>query len=176
MKAFLEGLLEPGIRWDLPRPISMRGFFSVLGESMTGPPPDSIQIGRLSYAIVSDRYMNFSTKAGYHFSTIDTYCGRSVNKNYIHFRFTGGAADSQRRERRIRFVSKILAALDFDVQTKGDTLAARLSKYGSEGIKSRLASLGRLTLCVRQLDMLMDADTSPDYFARAFLAKEWQRF
>jgi pyruvate,water dikinase len=176
MRAFLEGLLEPRIRWDLPRPVSMRGFLSVLGESITGPPAETGQLGRISYAIISDRYMNFSTKAGYHFSTVDTYCGRSVNKNYIHFRFSGGAADAERRERRIRFLSAVVTALDFKVQTRSDLLVARLDKYGTEDIQARLVALGRLTLCARQLDMLMDSDASPDIFARAFLAGEWEKF
>jgi pyruvate,water dikinase len=176
MKAFLRGLLEPRIRWDLPRPVSMRGFLSVLGESMVGRPTDANEIGRISYAIISDRYMNFSTKAGYHFSTIDTYCGKSVNKNYIHFRFLGGAAAEERRGRRIQFLSKVVAAMDFAVQVKGDALVARLDKYSAEDIQSRLVSLGRLTLCARQLDMLMDNDSSPDMFSRAFLAEEWHKF
>jgi pyruvate,water dikinase len=120
--------------------------------------------------------MNFSTKAGYHFSTVDTYCGRSVNKNYIHFRFSGGAADAERRERRIRFLSAVVTALDFKVQTRSDLLVARLDKYGTEDIQARLVALGRLTLCARQLDMLMDSDASPDIFARAFLAGEWEKF
>ncbi|MCI4355502.1 MAG: hypothetical protein L3K06_09100, partial [Thermoplasmata archaeon] len=122
MRSFLAGMLEGRLRWDLPRPVSMRGFLSVLGESMSGLPTEARQIGRLSYAIVSDRYMNFSTKAGYHFSTVDTYCGESQNKNYVHFRFSGGAADSERRERRVRFLKAVLAALDFTVQTRGDLL------------------------------------------------------
>jgi pyruvate, water dikinase len=176
MQAFLEGLLEPRIRWDLPRPVSMRGFLSVLGESMTAQPVDTTEIGRVSYAIISDRYMNFSTKAGYHFSTIDTYCGRSINKNYIHFRFFGGAADEDRRRRRIQFVSAVVNALDFKVQIRSETLFAGLDKYKSEDILSRLVVLGRLTLCARQLDMLMDSDASPDFFARAFLAGEWHKF
>jgi pyruvate,water dikinase len=176
MKAFLQGLLEPRIRWDLPRPVSMRGFLSVLGESMAGRPAEAGEIGRISYAIISDRYMNFSTKAGYHFSTIDTYCGKSVNKNYIHFRFLGGAAAEERRRRRVQFLSKTVGALDFTVQVKGDALVARLDKYNAEDIQARLVTLGRLTLCARQLDMLMDNDSSPDIFARAFLAEEWHKF
>ena len=120
--------------------------------------------------------MNFSTKAGYHFSTVDTYCGESQNKNYVHFRFSGGAADSERRERRVRFLRTVLTALDFKVQTRGDFLTARLDKYGAETIRARLVDLGHLTLCARQLDMLMGSDSSPDFFARAFLAGEWEKF
>ena len=176
MGSFLTGMLEARIRWDQPRPVSVRGFLSVLGESISGPPAEARQIGRLSYAIVSDRYMNFSTKAGYHFSTVDTYCGESQNKNYVHFRFSGGAADAERRERRVRFLKTVLTALDFKVQARGDLLTARLDKYGADVIRARLVDLGHLTLCARQLDMLMGTDASPDFFARAFLAGEWEKF
>lgn len=175
-KAFLQGLLEPRIRWDQPRPLSVRGLLSVFGESVAGSPAEAIQLGRTSYAIISDRYLNFSTKAGYHFSTVDTYCGQSQNKNYIHFRFNGGAADVTRRARRVRFLSKVLTALDFKVQAQGDLLMARLDKYSGEDIQDRLVALGRLTLCARQLDMLMDTESSPDIFAHLFLTGQWHKF
>lgn len=176
MLAFLEGMLDGRISWNKPRPVSVKGFMSVLGESMAGPPPDAQQLGRLSYAILSDRYLNFSTKAGYHFSTIDTYCGRSANKNYIHFRFSGGAADELRRRRRLRFIRRVLEALDFRVEASGDILHARLDKYEPELIRQRLADLGRLTLCARQLDMLMGSEESPEHFAQAFLAGRFDDF
>ena len=176
LQAFLSGTLDPRLRWDKPRPLSARGFLSVLGESMAGPPPEALKVGRASYAIVSDRYLNFSTKAGYHFSTIDTYCGASLNKNYIHFRFAGGAADSSRRARRVRFIDTVLSHLDFRVQTRADLLVARMQKYDRDTILARLVVLGRLTMCTRQLDMLMDSDGSPDFFARAFLADEMEKF
>ena len=176
LRAFLTGLLDDRLRWDRPRPLSARGFLSVLGESMAGPPAEALKVGRASYAIISDRYLNFSTKAGYHFSTIDTYCGASLNKNYIHFRFAGGAADASRRTRRVRFINRVLTQLDFDVQTRADLLVARMQKYDRDTIVARLVELGRLTMCTRQLDMLMDSDASPDFFARAFLAGEMEKF
>ena len=43
-------------------------------------------------------------------------------------------------------------------------------------ITEGLVALGRLTMCTRQLDMLMDSDASPDFFARAFLADEMEKF
>ncbi len=176
LAAFLAGLLDERIRWDRPRPLSARGFLSVLGESMAGPPAEALKVGRASYAIISDRYLNFSTKAGYHFSTIDTYCGQSLNKNYIHFRFAGGAADASRRVRRVEFISSVLFRLDFRVQTRSDLLVARMQKFDRDTIHARLVDLGRLTMCTRQLDMLMDNAASPEYFARAFLAGDMDRF
>ncbi len=175
-QAFLSGLSDPRIRWDQPRPLSGRGFLSVLGDGMAAPPPRAREVGRHSYAVLSDRYMNFSTKAGYHFSTVDTYCGASLGKNYIHFRFERGGAAGERRARRVQFLSTVLRALDFAPQTRGDLLLARLEKYDRETIQARLADLGRLTLCARQLDMLMDSDASAEFYARAFLAGEFSSF
>jgi pyruvate,water dikinase len=176
MTSFLEGLTDRRIRWHQPRPVSMRGFLSVLGEGMAGLPPEARGVGSVSYAIVSDRYMNFSTKAGYHFSTVDVYCGQSQNKNYIHFQFSGGGAGEERRMRRVAFLSEVLSSLDFNIHIKGDRLVARLEKYGNDYIRQKLVDLGRLTMCSRQLDMLMDTDESAKFFAQMFLNGEFERF
>jgi pyruvate,water dikinase len=175
-QAFLAGLTDRRIRWDLPRPLSGRGFFSVLGAGIAAPPAEAREVGRQSYAVLSDRYMNFSTKAGYHFSTIDTYCGASLSKNYIHFRFDGGGAAPDRRARRVQFLSEVLRALDFTTQIRGDQLAGRLEKYDRETIRSHLSALGRLTMCARQLDMLMDTDASVAHFVKCFLAEDLAAF
>ena len=173
LRAFLTGMLDTRLRWDKPRPLSARGFLSVLGESMAGPPAEALKVGRASYAIISDRYLNFSTKAGYHFSTVDTYCGASLNKNYIHFRFAGGGAAEERRIRRVRFLSWVLSRMEFEVQVQGDVLTARLAKYGREAVRQTLARLGQLTMCVRQLDMLMDSDDGPRRSPRPFSTTTW---
>jgi pyruvate, water dikinase len=175
-RAFLDGLTDARIRWDQPRPVSPRGFLSVLGEGIAGPPPEAQQVGRTSYAVLSDRYMNFSTKAGYHFSTVDAWCGESLNKNYIHFRFERGGASSERRQRRVRFLDSVMSTIGFATRVREDTVVARLQKYPREVIADRLADLGRLTLVSRQLDMLMDTDASAEHFARAFLAGRFDLF
>lgn len=174
--AFLAGMLDPRLRWDRPRPVSASGFLSVLGESMIGPPAEAQQLGRVSYVVCADRYMNFSTKAGYHFSTVDTWCGDSINKNYIHFRFSGGGAAGDRRARRIECLALILSRLDFRIQQRGDMLVARMAKYERETMVHRLSDLGQLTICARQLDMLMDSDSSPAFFAAAFLDGDLAKF
>jgi pyruvate,water dikinase len=176
MNAFLEGLLDKRIAWNRPRPVSARGFLSVLGQGIAGPPPESLGVGGASFAVISDRYMNFNTRAGYHFSTVDVYCGQSQNKNYVHFRFAGGGAAEERRLRRVRFLADVLEHLDFRIQLHGDHLVARLEKYDLDFLRGRLADLGRLTMCSRQLDMLMDSDDSPPCFARMFLEGKLECF
>jgi pyruvate,water dikinase len=174
--SFLDGLLDPRIVWNRPRPVSARGFLSVLGQGIAGPPPEALGMGNASFAVISDRYMNFSSKAGYHFSTVDVYCGQSQNKNYIHFRFAGGGAGEDRRLRRVHFLAEVLDRLDFRIQLRSDHLVARLEKYERDFIQTRLTDLGRLTLCSRQLDMLMDSDNSPHYFAQMFLEGKLESF
>ena len=78
--------------------------------------------------------------------------------------------------RRVQFIASVLSHLDFSVQTRSDLLVARLQKFDRAVIRARLTDLGRLTMCTRQLDMLMDSDASPEFFARAFLTGEMERF
>ncbi|MBN1608234.1 MAG: hypothetical protein JW940_16500 [Polyangiaceae bacterium] len=176
LRAFVDGLSDPAIRWDRPRPVSLGGFLSVLGESMVGPPPAKHGLGRRSFAMASDTYLNFATRAGYHFSAVDAYCGRSINKNYVQLRFGGGAAAEERRVRRVRFVEGVVGRLGFTVQTRSDLVVARLHKYPREDIENVLRTLGRLTVCCRQLDMLMDSDAVVAPFVEAFFAAQYDRF
>jgi len=176
LKAFVDGLTDPTIHWDRPRPVHLGGFLSVLSESMVSPPPSKYGLGRRSFAMASDTYLNFSTRAGYHFSTVDSYCGRSVNKNYIHFRFAGGAASEQRRARRARFVGRVLERLGFSAQAQGDVVVARLQKYEQDFIRDTLTTLGRLTMCTRQLDMLMNSDAAVDDFVDGFCQGRYELF
>ena len=57
-----------------------------------------------------------------------------------------------------------------------DLIVARMEKCEQAVISKRLTELGRLTLCARQLDMLMDHDSSPDFFEKAFIADEIEKF
>ena len=67
-----------------------RGCLSVMREQMLAPPQADERFGDRSYAIISDKYLNFSSRVGYHYSILDSYCGDTVNKNYITFSFKGG--------------------------------------------------------------------------------------
>ena len=176
LRAFLEGLLDPRIRWDRPRAVSAGGFASVVGESLMGPPVDPRQMGEPTFAVISGQYMNFSAKAGYHFANVDTVLSPVQNKNYIHFRFGGGGAGEERRLRRAVFLWKILSSMGFLVNVKGDMVLAKMEKPEEEELCSRLVQLGRLTLCSRQLDMLMDSEASADRFSAAFLEENFDPF
>jgi pyruvate,water dikinase len=172
--ALLKGMLHEDLRYQRPRPVEFKGFLSVMSEQMLSNTYGAERFGDRSYAIVSDKYLNFSSRVGYHYGILDSYCGQTVNKNYIAFSFKGGAADDVRRNRRVRAIAFILKEMDFSVEVMGDRVDAKFQKYPQEDIEAKLDQLGRLLLFTRQLDMLMHSEASVSAIARAFLIGDYQ--
>jgi pyruvate,water dikinase len=169
-RALLKGMTLEVFQQPQIRPVSLGGFFSVMREQMMAPPlAGNERFGERSYAIISDKYLNFSSRVGYHYSVLDSYCGPEDNMNYITFSFKGGAADDTRRSRRVRAIAMILQNLDFVVEVNGDRVDARFQKYECPLIEERLDQLGRLLLYTRQMDMLMHSETSVEALAKNFL-------
>jgi len=168
-KALLRGMTHEAFQIPQVRPIQLKGFFSVMSEQMLRPPQATERFGDRSYAIISDKYLNFSSRVGYHYSILDCYCGQTINKNYITFSFKGGAADDLRRNRRVRAIALVLEALDFVVDVKGDRVNARFQKYDCPLIEEKLDQVGRLLLYTRQMDMLMNNEESVEAVAKHFL-------
>jgi len=173
-KALLKGMTHEALRVREPRPIELKGLFSVLSQQMLAPPPATQErFGDRSYAIISDKYLNFSSRVGYHYSVVDAYCGETINKNYITFSFKGGAADDTRRHRRARAISGMLKANGFSVEVTGDRVQARFQKYERPLIEERLDVVGRLLQFTRQMDMLMSSEASVEAVTNAFLEENY---
>lgn len=173
-KALLKGMLNEDLRQHAPRPVSFSGFFSVMSEQMLSPNhAGSERFGDKSYAIISDKYMNFSSRVGYHYSVLDAYCGDTPMKNYIHFQFKGGAADKVRRNRRARLIQQILEKIEFWVEVQSDRVTARFGKNGSDIISGKLDTIGRLLIFTRQMDMLMHSEEAINHLANRFLEGEY---
>ena len=169
LQAVLRGMLREDVRAREPRPVQLSGLMSVMREQMLAAPNVEERFGERSYAIISDKYLNFSSRVGYHYSVLDAYCGATVNKNYITFSFKGGAADDVRRSRRVRAIAIVLMGLDFSVEVKGDRVDARLQKYESPVIQEKLDLIGRLLIFTRQMDMLMTSEAGVEAVAQNFL-------
>ena len=114
------------------------------------------------------KYLNFSSRLGYHFATVDTYCGQNINNNYITFYFKGGAADIERRTRRAFLITAILKRLGFTVEQKGDMVRGQIKKHDQELIREKLDWLGRMMGSVRLLDMVMSDEKRIDWFVEEF--------
>ncbi|NLI82825.1 MAG: phosphoenolpyruvate synthase [Deltaproteobacteria bacterium] len=168
-KALLRGMTHEGVRYLRPRPVDLGGFLSVMGQQMLSNEQTAERFGDRSYAIVSDKYLNFSSRVGYHYSVLDAYCGQTLNKNYITFSFKGGAADDLRRNRRARAIALILLQMDFSVDVTGDRVDARFQKYEAPVIEEKLDLIGRLLMFTRQMDMLMTHESRVEQVATAFM-------
>jgi pyruvate,water dikinase len=173
LRALLKGMMHDGLQALEPRPVQFSGFFSVMREQMLSPQLED-RFGERSYAIISEKYLNFSSRVGYHYSILDAYCGKTVNKNYITFSFKGGAADDVRRHRRVRAIAGILQSLDFSVEVTGDRVDARLQKYDCAVIAEKLELVGRLLQFTRQMDMLMTSEASVAAVTKNFLAGNYR--
>jgi len=173
LHALLKGMMHEGLQALEPRPVQFSGFFSVMREQMLSPQVAE-RFGERSYAIISEKYLNFSSRVGYHYSILDAYCGKTVNKNYITFSFKGGAADDVRRHRRVRAIAGILRSLDFTVEVTGDRVDARVQKYECAVIAEKLELVGRLLQFTRQMDMLMTSEASVEAVTKNFLAGNYR--
>jgi pyruvate,water dikinase len=126
------------------------------------------------YAIVSNVYLNYTARVGYHFGVVDSYCGKTANKNYINLLFRGGAADIIRRSRRTKAIGKILKDLGFAIEINRDLVTARYGKGSTEDTAHKLEMIGRLMQFMRQMDLAMASNEIADGIADAFIAGDYQ--
>jgi pyruvate, water dikinase len=176
MRALWTGMTTPGVRWAGARPIDMRGFVAAWANTMVDPGRSERGLGDNSYAMVGSDYVNFGSRLGYHFTTLEAVCSDAAEQNYVVFRFKGGAAALERRERRTRFIAEVLLHEAFVVDRQQDLLNAWVKTLPREEIEARLRMLGRLMGCARQLDVAMDTEASVPACVAAFLAADYAFF
>ena len=173
MRALWRGMTTPGVQWAGARPIDLRGLFSVWANTMVDTARVDRGLGDNSYALVGEQYMNFGSRLGYHFTTLETVCGPNPLENSLSFRFKGGAADVHRRERRVRFIAEVLQHHGFQVDRRQDLLNAWVKTLPQAKIEDLLVVLGRLMGCARQLDVTMDTETRVAACVEAFLRGDY---
>ncbi|MEN6440466.1 MAG: PEP/pyruvate-binding domain-containing protein [Syntrophobacter sp.] len=172
-RALIKGMLHEKIPRFGPRPMDMKGFFSVMMRHAMTSPENEQSFREPCYAIISDNYVNYSARVGYHFSVVDTYCGNLSNKNYISILFRGGAADYLRRNRRTRAIGAILKEYGFSVLVSHDMVTARLSKAAKEEMITQLEMVGSLFQFFRQMDAAMADEESVSLLKDAFLSGDY---
>jgi len=167
-RAFLEGMMS--IPWPKARPLDVKGFISVIGVTSTTPQAED-QLRKISFALLSEDYMNFSLCLGYHASTIEAYVSDNLDHNYIRFHYQGGAASLERRVRRLQLIGEILAQLGFKVTVTGDLLDGLQVGDPGPRLLKKLEILGRLEVFTKQMDMVMSDDAAVSGYVIDFLEK-----
>lgn len=173
LKALLAGMLDKRIPRFGPRPMDLRGFMSIMFRHAVNNPEEDRTFRDPCYALVSDEYVNYTARVGYHFGVVDAYCGEAINKNYISILFRGGAADYTRRHRRARAISGILEHYGFSTNVRGDALTARLSKRSLQETVAQLEMVGRLLQFFRQMDAAMASEEVVGRVRDAFIAGDF---
>jgi len=173
LKALLAGMLDKRIPRFGPRPMDLRGFMSIMARHAVTNPEEERTFRDPCYALISDEYVNYTARVGYHFGVVDAYCGEAINKNYISILFRGGAADFTRRYRRARAIAGILDHYGFSTNVRGDALTARLSKRTQQETAKQLEMVGRLLQFFRQMDAAMASEDVVNRVQEAFIGENF---
>jgi pyruvate,water dikinase len=168
LQALLRGLLDDQA-WDRePVPFGIKDLMSSLSRPLSQLVNPPVYEGD-NLAIVAVDYCNLSLRLGYHFNVIDCFMSEEAEDNYIYFRFVGGFAERQKRQRRLEMIGMVLANLHFKVEQKGDLLIGKAKILTLEEMADRLRQLGQLAAFSRQLDMRMADDAAVERFFSHFL-------
>jgi pyruvate,water dikinase len=172
-EALIRGMTAEGVRWTGHLPISLRGFMSVMASTVADPNRSDGALGDRSYALISRNYLSFSSRLGYHFSTLDAFVGDTMLTNHVSFSFKGGAADSARRKRRATFIARVLEELGFWVEQKADFVKARIKRIERDAALHQLDMCGRLMGAARQVDVTMAAEETVDRYVERFMQGDY---
>ena len=159
------------VPWAGPPPVDAAGFMHIVAHSTVNrniAAGGDSEYAQGNYFMISKHYMCLSSRFGYHFCTVEALVDERENENYVSFQLKGGAAELDRRMRRVRFVSEVLENYSFQVEMQGDEMRAVYAKGPMDVMLDRLRVIGYLLMHTRQLDMVMTNDALVNHYRQRF--------
>jgi len=175
-KAFWRGFADPDLAWPERWERSFGDLPADFREQVFGGSKGPRRTKDTNYLILARDYLNFNARFAYHYAMVDAFVGPGDENNYVHFRLHGGGGSEEKRRRRVRFIEWVLRETGFGADTRGDLVTAWLRRYPQKDSEAALETLGRLMVCARQLDFLMNSENAVKIFAQNFLKGSYEPF
>jgi len=161
------------VPWAGPPPASNAGMMNIFLQATMNPELAEGAAGGFNERnvfMISKRYACLNSRFGFHFTTIESMLTDGDFDSYAGFKFSGGAADENRRVLRAELIGEVLERYDFQTKLRGDNLFAKAESRRHGFILDRLRILGYLLVHTRQLDMAMADRGAADALRTKMLA------
>ncbi|MFP5237620.1 MAG: PEP/pyruvate-binding domain-containing protein [Acidobacteriota bacterium] len=159
MLALWEGIIA--VPWAGPPALEPGSLVSIMLESARDPasePSLPSPYKNRNYFMISKEFCSLASRFGYHLSSVEALVSDRAHENYVSFSFQGGAADYERRVRRVHLVVSVLDRFGFHSEVRGDSVTARIEGQNKERMIQTLRILGYLLIHTRQLDLALAHD------------------
>ncbi len=165
LHALWAGLTHPSIVWDDKEYYNWKDYDNA---AMSDGFAFKNSAESASYAVYGQDYLNLNMRFGYHFTVVDTLCGKKSEQNYCSIRFAGGGGTFEGRCYRLQYIEAILEKIGFKVVSRADLLDARLDALPADQMIQRLFTLGRMLGNSKQMDIVLKDGDSAAYHLEQF--------
>ncbi|MEW6366787.1 MAG: PEP/pyruvate-binding domain-containing protein [Acidobacteriota bacterium] len=173
MRVLWNGMTDPRLKWQMERPVSLKGFMSAIVNYNFDQDVRMRAMGEPSYAFITANYLNLNSRIGYHFSTVDSRIGEAIESNYLSFRFVGGSTGIDQRSRRAQLIQRLLLRSGFETDCRADLINARVRHLPSREMEDKLFLTGLVMGYVNHLDMALVSDGVMRAYEDAFMAGDY---
>jgi|GEM_PF-6130622 pyruvate,water dikinase len=129
-----------------------------------------------NYLLLSKDYLNLNARISYHYTMVDAVVRPGFDKNHIHFRFWDGGGSFEARTLCACFLERVLLHHGFGVERNGDVINSWYRFYPEEDTMNKLVMIGRLIVCARELDAVLNTQRDVKLYSDYFINRDYSIF